>query len=104
MRSWITPRNLILAGAGVNAVALVLAATLGERLVPLRVGLILIGLILALVGINHRLRDFAEALEERATTAAYLALGSLTVLLAYLASSEAWDSFRLVLGVFVGVG
>src|SRR5262249_22093471 len=62
------------------------------------------GLTLALVGVNHRLRNFAEALEERATTAAYLALGAFDVLLAYLACSEDWDSFRMVLGAFVGAG
>jgi hypothetical protein len=31
-------------------------------------------------------------------------MGSFAVLLAYLAADEAWDSFRLLLGVFVGVG
>jgi hypothetical protein len=78
--------------------------TLGDRFVPLRVVLILAGLALALSAINHRLRNFAEALEERGTTAAYLAVGSFVVLMAYLASDEEWDTFRLVLAVFVGVG
>jgi hypothetical protein len=103
-RSWITPRNLLIAGAAVNALALVLAMALGDRLVPLRVGLILTGLALALVGVNRRLRAWGEDVEERAATAAYLALGSFVALLALVACDEAWDSFRLVLAVFLGVG
>ncbi len=103
-RSWLTPRNLIIGGAAVNLLAILLAMTLGDRFVPLRVVLILTGLALALSAVNHRLRTFVEDLEERGTTAAYLALGSFVVLLAFLASSEEWDTFRLVLGVFVGVG
>ena len=102
-RPWLTPRNLLLAGAAVNALAVLLAMQ-GAGPVPLRVGLIIAGLVLALVGINHRLRNFGEGIEERATTAAYMALGSFVVLLAYLASSEEWDTFRMVLGAFVGVG
>jgi hypothetical protein len=103
-RSWTTPRNLIIAGALVNTLAILLAMAAENRLVPLRVVLILTGLVLTLVGVNRRLRNFIEDVEERGTTAAYLALGSFAVLLAYLACSEGWDSFRLALGVFVGVG
>src|SRR5689334_2808836 len=103
-QSWLTPRNLLLAGAAVNGLAVLLAMAEGQSPVPLRVGLILTGLALAIVGVNHRLRHYAEAIEERATTAAYLALGAFDVLLAYLASSEEWDTFRMVLGAFVGIG
>jgi len=102
--SWLTPRNLILAGAAVNGLAILIAMTAGDSLVPLRVVLILTGLGLVLVGVNHRLRTFGEGVAERATTASHLALGSFAVLLAYLASSEEWDTFRLVEGIFVGVG
>jgi hypothetical protein len=101
---WLTTRNLMIAAAVVTGLAVLLAMALGDRLVPLRVVLILAGLALALSAVNHRLRNFAEALDERGTTAAYLAVGSFVVLLAFLASDEAWDTFRLVLGVFVGVG
>jgi hypothetical protein len=102
-RPWLTPRNLLLAGAAVNLLGIVLA-TAGEQLVPVRVVVILTGLVLTLVGINHRLRSFVEDLEGRAITAAYLAFGSFDILLAYLACSEEWDTFRLALGIFVGVG
>jgi hypothetical protein len=101
---WLSPRNLMAAAVAVNILAIVLAESLGEQLIPLRVGVILTGLVLALVAVNHRLRQFGEDVDERATTAGYLALGSFAVLLAYLASSEEWDTFRLVLGVFVAVG
>jgi hypothetical protein len=101
---WLTPRNLMIGGAAVSVLAVLMAMALGERLVPLRVGLILAGLALALSAVNHRLRNFAEALEERGSTAAYMAVGSFVVLMSYLACDEQWDSFRLVLGVFVGVG
>ncbi len=101
---WLTPRNLLIAGAAFTLLALVLLKALGDQLVPLRVVLILGGLALALSAVNQRLRNFAEALEERGITAAYLTVGAFVVLLAYLATDEAWDSFRLVLGVFVGVG
>jgi hypothetical protein len=104
-RSWLTPRNLIVAGAAVNAVAVVLAVTLSkDALIPLRVVLILTGLALALAAVNRRLGTFAENIDERSTTAAYLAAGSFVVLLAYAATDAEWDSFRLILGVFVGVG
>jgi hypothetical protein len=101
-RPWLTPRNLLAAGPAVNLVALVVAAA-AEQLVPLRVVLILTALVLTLAGLNHRLRIFGEDLEARAATAAYLAFGSFNILLAYIASSEEWDTWRLVLGVFVAV-
>jgi hypothetical protein len=100
----LTPRNLLIAGAVVNGLAVILAMALGERLIPLRVVLILTGLVLALSAVNHRLRNFFEDLEDRGTTAAYMALASFVFLLGFVASSEEWDTFRLVLGVFVGVG
>jgi hypothetical protein len=103
-RSWLSSRNLLVAGAAVNALAVLLAMREADTPAPLRVGLILTGLALAIAGVNHRLRNFAEALDERTTTAGYLALGSFDVLLAYLACSEAWDTFRMVLGAFVAVG
>lgn len=102
--SWFTPRNLLVAGAAVTALALVLGLAFGDGLVPPRVVLILTGLVLALAGVNHRLRTFGEDVEERAVTAGYLALGSFVALLALLACDDAWDTFRLVLGVFLGVG
>jgi hypothetical protein len=81
-----------------------MAMVLGDHLVPLRVMLMLAGLALALSAVNQRLRNFGEALEERGTTAAYLAMGAFVILMAYLATDEEWDTVRLVLGVFVGVG
>jgi hypothetical protein len=95
---------LLIAGAAANALAVLLALREADTPAPLRVGLILTGLALAIIGVNHRLRNFAEALDERTTTAGYLALGSFDVLLAYLACSEEWDTFRMVLGAFVAVG
>jgi hypothetical protein len=100
----ISPRNLLVAGIAFNALAFLMAMALGERFVPLRVVLILTGLGLALGAVNQRLRNFAEDLEGRGKTAACLAVGSFVVLLAFAASSAEWDTFRLVLGVFVAVG
>ncbi len=101
---WLTPRNLMAAGAAVNFLAILLGSALPDQVIPLRVGVILTGVACALVAVNHRLRNFNEDVEDRATTAGYLALGSFVVLLAYLASREEWDTFRLVLGIFVAVG
>jgi hypothetical protein len=103
-RTWLTPRNLLIAGAAVNCLAILLAMREADSPAPLRVGLILTGLVLAMVAVNHRLRNFGEGVEERVVTAVYLAAGSFVVLLAYLASAEAWDTFRMVLGAFVCVG
>jgi hypothetical protein len=101
-RPWATPRNLIAAALVVNVAAALWAMALPAALVPGRIGLLFAGLVLALAGVNHRLREFREDLEERGTTAGSLALAAFAVLLAYLACDEAWDSFRLALGVFVG--
>jgi hypothetical protein len=103
-RPWLSPLNLLIAGAAATVLAGLMAMTLGDRLVPLRVMLILAGLALALSAVNHRLRNFAEALEDRGITAVYLTLATFVVLIASLACDEEWDSFRLVLGVFVGIG
>jgi hypothetical protein len=100
----LSTRNLLIAATAAAGLALLMALTLGERLVPLRVVLILTGLGLALGAVNQRLRNFAEDLEGRGLTAACLTVAAFVVLLAFQASSEAWDTFRLVLGVFVGVG
>jgi hypothetical protein len=101
---WITPRNLLIAGGVAAGLALLMTATLREHAVPLRVGLILTALVLAMLAVNRRLRAAPEEVEERAVSAGYLALASFVALVALLACDEAWDSFRLLLGVLLGVG
>jgi hypothetical protein len=104
LRPWTSPRNLLIAGTAAAALALPLGESLAGRLVPLQVVLILTALGLALGAVNQRLRNFAEDLEGRGTTAACLTVASFVALLAFAASNPAWDTFRLVLGVFIGVG
>jgi hypothetical protein len=102
-RSWLPPRSL-LAGMAAAVLADVLAMAFPDQFIPVRIVVILTALVLALVGVNYRLRYFVEDLEARGTTAAQLATASFVVLLAYLATSEEWDTFRMVLGVFVALG
>jgi hypothetical protein len=101
---WRNPLNILIAGAIVNVLAVVMAMPLGDVLVPLRVVLVVTGFVLAVIGVNHRLRRFQENIDDRTTTAAYLALGSFVLLLGYLASNASWDTWRLVLAIFTVVG
>lgn len=104
VRRWTSPLYLLIAGIAAAALAFVVGGPRAPGLVPVKVVLMLTGLGLTLGAVNQRLRNFAEDLEGRCLTAACLAVGALVALLCYLASWPAWDSFRLVLGVFAGVG
>jgi hypothetical protein len=96
----------LVAAAVLTGLAALLAALPadGHVPIPLRVVLILGGLVLALVGVNQRLRAAGATDEERALTACYLALAALVTLLAWSACSPEWDSCRMLLGVFIAVG
>jgi hypothetical protein len=86
----------------VSVLAAMTSVRVDETFVPVRGSLILASMILLLIGVTHRLRDFDEGFRRRATTAAYLAMACITVLPVYLATDEEWDTLRLVLCVFVG--
>ncbi len=98
------PLRFLIAAGAASLLALGLAAVDVEALVPVRVGLILAALVLALRGVNLRLAEAEAGQAERATTAVYLGGGAFVALLTLIASDAAWDSFRLLLGVVVAVG
>ena len=100
---WRNPLHILIAGVTVNVLALLLALIVPDGLIPLRIGLIVTGFLLAVIGVNHRLRSFNEAIEDRSTTASHLSLAALILVLGHLASSAEWDTWRLVLAIFTVV-
>jgi hypothetical protein len=107
------PRTLLIVGAASAGLALAVAAvapagSLGATLAPwvvaVRVLLIVAALVLAVAAVNVRLRSAGWEVEERAVSAGYLALAAFVTLLAHMACDEGWDTFRLLIGVMVGLG
>jgi hypothetical protein len=104
-RPWLNPFLLLIPAAAAALLAVGLYGALPDRLIAVRVGLILAGLVLALAAAQRQLRQTGAEIEQRAVTAGYLALSSFVGLLCMLATDETeWDSFRLMIGVLVGLG
>jgi hypothetical protein len=83
--------------------------SLAPVLVPIRALLIFAGLVLAGGGVSLRLRTATWEFEERAVSAALTSVAAFTVLVAWLAMDDAWDSMKMLLTVlavvaFAGVG
>jgi hypothetical protein len=108
-RSWFIPFRLLFAASVCSLIALILAFAVPEKFfpetfIPIRLIFLAGSLILALAAVTDRLRRADEMLEERCVTAGYLVLAALIAFVGYLSSNEAWDSFRLLLGVLTGAG
>ena len=94
--------RVLLAGLGVTFLGLLLSAV-GVEWPPLRVGLVVAGLMLAGGAVSLRLQTAGQDWPQRQRSAGMVLLGGLAALLGWLAFEEAWDTARLVLAVLMGV-
>jgi hypothetical protein len=97
------PWLLVLAGLGLEFVTLFLPEAAGTALTVARVALTIVALLAAGVAVWLRLHRAGQGADERAQSAALVALAALVPLLAYAGSPRAWDSIRLFLAVLTGV-
>src|SRR5438445_10003168 len=99
-----SPWPTLLGGLSATLLALILAQSSAEFLKPIRVLLLVAGVIAAGFGARVRFRRMNwNVLEDRLNTAGVMALGAVAVLLAKMSLDESWDSIALMLQVLIVV-